>query len=411
MKTLHIHTGTPMAALAACLLGAGLQTPIFGSGESAGLRPLPGPSAAPQGQGEPVEIRFQPAEGLELKKLFKHSHELNVDGISRYRDAGTPTDLDVTGWVSTDSLIVMRDHYVAVDEGGTASLSRLFQRILHKGKATMSSGGSGQFESKMTGGSPLEGRTVLFNRQAEGAEHARRLEFFDGPEDILAPIREDMDAKGILPDGPVVEGDFWYLDSIDLLELLAPGGDLNIYPLGFSEFSRLVKLGGGGALGDMLTLDSIGSATVVYGGKREVDGVSMGILHLSSISLNSVVDQTDAYRDAMPAEERDRPGLMRQCIFEFSMIGEGEVLWNLEGGYMHSLEIEGQESVGMLVSKEFKDVGAPAYIETERTTLSGKISFDHKFSIAPPHDEDPHHRERPEAKPLDREKVGKLGGK
>ena len=138
-----------------------------------------------------------------------------------------------------------------------------------------------------------------------------------------------------------------------LAQIMAPGGDLAF------EMEVDGTAGGGpvpgsdpGQMGDFSaffedTLDGDASGKLVE--IRDADGVKVAVIELE-FDVTGSADLTEMVAESMQNNDELPPGVsMDVDRMEMAMTYEakGELLWNLDAGHVHSLEIEGDATTEM----------------------------------------------------------------
>ena len=290
------------------------------------------------------DVAFLPRAGSTLTKTFVIDMTSSIDDMElTVKGEESPAPEMVVNTTITSSFSVT-DHYDAVGDGRPEVLTRVYTSASSESSVEMSNPVMGDQDVESSAETELEGKTVRFTWDAdeEAYEVAFGADDEGEDEELLADLEEDMDLRAMLPDTGVNEGDTWDIDPSVILFALAPGGDWHLEP----DNDEAADPSGGGDFSRMLDeLD--GSATGTYQGSKEVDGHNLGIIALS-FEVNSTKDITEMAIEAADAAEA--PAGMEQDIqsmdvqFEFSL--EGTLLWDLQAGVFHSLELSGDtESV------------------------------------------------------------------
>ena len=118
--------------------------------------------------------------------------------------------------------------------------------------------------------SVLEGESVEFVWNEEEETHDVVLPDSSALEDEdLEGLIEDMDFRGLLPDGEVDEGDEWEIDLLVMLSLFSPGGDTKLIPETNEEMEDMGMGGDTGDATDYFNEDIEGEFTAVFDGDRK----------------------------------------------------------------------------------------------------------------------------------------------
>ena len=289
-------------------------------------------------------IKFQPAQGLVLKKSFENTNEMTLDEMDMLMNGEPlpfPMDMDIT--VSSEQTVVVVDTIGTVRGGHPVKLERTFDTLSSNAVSSMSSSMMGDEEMEAAGSSELEGLSVVFTwDDDEGEFGVAFAEDSDGDEDLLEGLKEDMDLRVLLPEGDVSEGEDWSVAPELMISVLAPGGDLAIVPED-TEMGGMGMPGGGMNMEQMLgELD--GDVTCKLTGLRDVDGAKIAVIAIS-IEIESTNDLTEMIQEMM--EEAELPpeaGSMEieSVDVELSIEGEGELLWDITHGHFLELTISSE---------------------------------------------------------------------
>jgi hypothetical protein len=345
---------------------------------SAGLALAAQPPADPAGA---EGMRFQPADGSVLVKRFNIGHELNLDSVGQVFDGGPFQAERLTSTISTWFTLTAEDRYLELSDGRGRRLRRTYLDLGGGGKLNMRPEGFPQQpEQDAVLVSPLRNRSVDFTWIDAEQDWSRcwSTEHFD--EEWLAGIRGDMDLLALLPPGEVAEGQGWELPIGAVRALLAPGGNHLITPRTPNVFSRTIEVGVGGDFSEILGPDLLGRLTATFTGVREQDGKRLAVVELSIEGLQSFADRTALYRTAMPEEERREQTRLVTVLLEYRLDARGELLWDLDAGHAHSVELSGEETFINSMTKELPTQGRLARIDAQ-ATFSGTLTL--SFEVAP----------------------------
>ena len=298
----------------------------------------------------PVEDRpaFAPGAGLRLTKAYAEDTQLTVEAIE-LTVAGRTEEPPPGAVLSVARRAVWADEYLDLSGGRVERLRRGFDRLGLRAALSVAEPEPGEIEVRAT--SPLEGSTVRFEWNA--VEGVYDPSFQDGGDSaLLDDLAIETDLKAFLPDGPVSPDDTWDVDPARLSTVFAPGGDLRFQAGGpapqggplepiVAVAAGLAHLGHPGAV-------YAGEVRATYRGNREVDGVAVGRIELE-LDVSAEVELDDALRAAV-----DRAGDLgiepRDLDFAWTLAGEGQLLWNLERGHLHSWVWEGEATLEALLS-------------------------------------------------------------
>ncbi len=321
-------------------------------------------------------VRFAPKEGLSLTKVFTNQTTLTVDSMEMIID-GQPMpeemgdmEMDTTTTVKS----VVTDVYTKMAEGRPHSLRRTYDELTTEGNVEMG-GMAGDMEQDFTGSSELEGKAVVFTWSDEEGEYAAAFaEDDDADPELLEDLWEDMDLRDLLPTGSVEPGATWRIENDRLVHVLAAGGDMKILPDDMEEMASMGPTPGMSTLKDMMG-EVTGSAIATYTGKREVDGVEVGVIEikLDISGANDITDLLQEMTDEMPIEMEAEVSYDAADI-EFELKGEGELLWNLAGGHLHRFELDAEMAFAMDMAMVMSMMGQDMEMEMNME-MSGNVQL------------------------------------
>ena len=328
------------------------------------------------------KVSFAPGEGVSLTKTFSVEGKLELDEMEVLMNGeANPMMPSMEMSMTWDQAIKIADQYVKLGDGRPAELTRHFEDIAQEIDMEMSMEMMGQTNdqnAKGTGTSDLEGKTITFHWDEGSEEYAASFaEGTEGEEDLLEGLIEDMDLRMLLPADEVAEGDEWDIPTSALVDLFAPGGDLK-WDVEM-EGGDAMSMGGGDPetmsnLRDMFGESVKGTATARYAGTRSVDGTSgtFAVIELK-IDIESANDLTEKIEEAMAESLPEGVDVSLESVdMEFTFAGGGELVWDLRGGHMKSLAIEGDVTIGMDMAMTM-NVGEEMSMEMSMQ-MSGTIS-------------------------------------
>lgn len=264
--------------------------------------------------------------------------------------------------------LVVRDTVRAAEEGCATTFTRTFEEVEGFSSMHMSMPMMDAVDSESDESSALEGLTVVFEKADEDFE-ASFPEDQGGDEDLLEGLAARLDLGQLLPEDEVEEGETWEVDPA-LLELLrSPGGNLHLE--GDEDVMSM------GEVPDPEEYEYDGSITAEYAGTREVEGRQLAVLTLK-VDLGSMADLTELAQEQAQADELPEGAVMPEIeslIQETWAEGEGEALWDVEAGRLHSLalelEVENVQSATMSL-----DFGAGVQSMEQSMTMGGTERFE-----------------------------------
>jgi hypothetical protein len=265
------------------------------------------------------ELRYAPEDGTTLTRTFEAHAELGPG--------------EAKGWINGQELegaeqgsfeflerIVVRDRIEGVEEGRPTALVRTFVELLQESTYTLD-----DEETEETSTSDLEGRSVRFVWDDEEEGYVAEVADEEGEldADLLEGLREDLDLRGILPDDEVEEGDEWEVEPEVYIAFMWPSGLLDFHAEGEEIDDSIRELNQG-------TIDGIaGKCTARFAGVRDEDGVRVAVLAV----------EFDVETHAEITVDDEGASLETQLSVEREL--EGEILWDLEHGHVHSAALSG----------------------------------------------------------------------
>jgi hypothetical protein len=156
-------------------------------------------------------------------------------------------------------------------------------------------------------------------------------------------------------------------------------------PEGGSMFGRMMEIGVGGDFADFYVPQG-GEIVATYKGRRPVtvvEGtpplvVEAGVIELA-VNFVSLADRKYLYRMAMPQTERRENAKVEDVPLEYTFLGTGELLWDIEGGRALSLKLEGQEGYVSTVTKTRFDRPKPERY-SQQSRFSGPLKLQITFA-------------------------------
>ena len=293
-------------------------------------------------------VEFAPSDGTTVTKTFTTVMEFGLDDMSMLMNGEeSPMMPQMEMDMTMTSTVTVSDEYVSVEDGRPSELERTFDTISQEMDIEISVGDMGDQSVTGSGSSELEGETVVFKWDEDAEEYELSFADDEGDEDLLENLTEDMDLRALLPEDEVSEGDTWDIPLAGLVDILAPGGDLKLDididgeammgpdPTMMADMREM--------LADMLE----GEATGKYLGSRDADGTTVGVIELT-IEIDTARDMSDLLEEIMAEQGPEGFEMIIDRVdVEFALETEGELLWDLRGGHVYSLSLEGDIAVAM----------------------------------------------------------------
>lgn len=323
-----------------------------------------------------ASIRFAPEAGTTVTKRFTTVTEMSLDELDMLmngEDAGAmmpQIDMDLT----MEQGLLIKDTYIESADGRPVQLSRHFAEVGQDTTMDMSMEMMGETQEQsqdMPATSDLEGTTVLFSWDADGEEYEKEFaeDSAGEDEDMLDGLAEDMDLRCLLPSGDVSEGDEWDIPMENLVDFLAPGGDLS-WDVEIEGMDSMAGMGGNpemmSNLREMMG-DIEGEARAQFTGMES----GMAVIEIT-IQIDTAQDMTELMEAAMAESPSPMMPSIDRVDIELEVEGRGKMLWNTRAGHVGSVAFEAEMAVAMDMEMSLDTGQAPMTIETS-FAMSGTI--------------------------------------
>jgi len=276
------------------------------------------------------ELSFSPEEGSSLSKSFELELSLALDDAMILVNGQDMAEAILSQEPGVDATFMMlvQDTYEEMGDGRPNKLLRTFEEASMEYDTGDDSGSEPMDD--------LEGVSVRFTWDDE--EEGYVVEFADeeqdADEEVLSSLGEDMDLRALLPYDGVEIGDTW--DVLDVGSVLMPGMDLRNamdsgdIPPEAEPFMAWLE-------GETDNMVESMTMSCEYVGSRDEGGVRVGVVSVLqectySVSLADMIAEMSAAQGVEPDVE--------YADVEFELYGEGELLWDLEGGHVVSFDLE-----------------------------------------------------------------------
>jgi hypothetical protein len=286
---------------------------------------------------------YQPKEGTTLVKKISIENELELDDMTLEVDGRDVSEMasQVEMSLKVTQEVTVTDHYEALGGGRPTKLKRSFDVISSNTHVSGSNPAVGAEEKDIPLKSELEGTTVVFSWDEDEDSYDMAFDGQQGDTDLLEELEENLDLRGFLPSDEVAVGDSWEVPADAVKAALAPGGDIKLRPeTGTDPMGGLNQMSQNDMIGD---LD--GDFTAVYAGTREEDGKRVAAITLK-IDAKSARDMTEHLDEIQEKLKENLPDGLEMDITaldsEYAFEAEGELLWDLEAGLVHSLQLSGE---------------------------------------------------------------------
>ncbi len=329
---------------------------------------------------EETTIEFKPREGAVVKRTFTTRSEMTLDSMDMTVNGQAPPmmpSMDMT--VTTEATTVVEDKLSSVRDGRIARLERSFVDIDQRTEMVMEIDMMGQVQSQdmdMAAESALAGETVVFawNEQTEEYTPAWPAGK-EGKPELLKNLMADMDMVGLLPAGPVTEGQSWEVPTRALMPIMAPGGDLKLVPKDLDP--QMGMMSPQSTAFDWFGEGLTGTVTATFEGLREG---GLGAIRIR-FELKNAVDLTSMMEESMskiemPPEAGEID--FKHLDMEIEYDGEGLLLWNLAEGRASSFESSGDFGMIMDIGMQMKNEGMDMELE-QMLEMSGSLNQTARF--------------------------------
>lgn len=299
-------------------------------------------------------LRYAPAADVPLVKSWTAEHILTMQSFTSQVGDEPVVTYPVTGKMNSKQTLVVSDTLRELGEGRPAVLERRFDRI--RSEATLNVTGEVETERKARLESKLEGAEVRYTWVPEEDTYGKFFHAEEGDEASLAPLGEDMDLRCVLPKGPVEVGATWQFATEDLVHLLAPCGEVQLRTAEDSDrrLARSVRFGLGGGLEYAFNGKSQAECNVTWKEVRAVDGRSCAVLELA-VDGRFLGAKSEILGEDVLMGEALRGARIDRFEIALRVEGRGEVLWDLENGRAHSMELALAEDATLRVFEEGPD--------------------------------------------------------
>jgi hypothetical protein len=326
-------------------------------------------------------ITFAPKADVSVTKTFTHKADLEATSVE-ISFSGMEDDPVVDMNMSWERSQTFTDTYLVSAGGKPTKLRRDFGELEHEVEGNLaveSTGFSAEETSQGDGESALTGQAVVFTRGEEDQVEVEWVKGEGGKDDLLEGLLIEADLLGFLPGKDVSKGDSWDVDGPAFVRLLIPGGSSALeLESGGDEFSLEMTVVGLDPLFLSQLEQTLGEvkfceATATFSGEREVDGVRMAVLELD-VELEATCDVSDVMGKML----EDLPGdevfaELTSCDTLVAIEAMGEMLWNLDAGHVHALELTGDLRIELDRSVEVDSNGQ--LIEVDLTLeLEGSLA-------------------------------------
>jgi hypothetical protein len=334
-----------------------LLLPLFGTPASEG--PTFGPEA-----GSEVRITFDQVSELELTGT---ESTFTVNGEDQ--DTGEAPQIEVVR--NFVEHISYTEEFLEIDGDRPTRVRRTYEEIGVTSSDNVVDAEGGEHESTTEEESALEGTTVLFVWEEDDEEYTKSFGDDGGDEELLEKLNLDGYLIEFLPDGEIAEGEEWEIDASAFHILTYPGGDLSYETVDAEEEDD----GSREDLDEQYRENMEGEILAEYQGTRDEDGILVAVIALTVETSTSIEQEQEL--EAQIGEETADGTATNTMEFEFEL--EGELLWDLEAGRAHSLQLSGDKTFNLTNNQQFEGAGLTIEIASSQEfegTLELRYSFE-----------------------------------
>lgn len=190
-----------------------------------------------------------------------------------------------------------------------------------------------------SGESELEGSTVRFTWDADDEEFSPGFpEGESGDDDLLEGLTAEFPWASYLPEEGVEAEDEWEIAPEVLIRTMELGGDMSLSTDEEGSLRSVMSQVSGGRDGEYG-----GEMTATLVAVTEVDGRTQAEISIE-VNVSIAQDNTEDARAEMEDSDELPEGAvvpdLQSMVIETTYEGEGTLVWDVEGGYLVSLEFE-----------------------------------------------------------------------
>jgi hypothetical protein len=327
-----------------------------------------------------TKIAFTAGEGTTLTKIFTSRLELELDEMRVLRDGQEPDGLpELEMRVTTDLDVVVKDEYLALENGTPRKLRRSFETIDVATLMAMEVNLQGQTnnqDSTVQAGSELQGETIEFTWNAETKEYDVAFVEEEGDKELLVGLFEDMDLRAFLPGREVEVGDEWEVEPREIATVMAPGGDLKLVPEELA-YDMSGMSGQMGELSDWFDENLQGKVSCRLTEVRTEGDNRIAVIAIE-LKLENDVDLTEMAQEELENVELP-PGAgeieVEHMQIDLRIEGEGVLLWDLGAGHFHALDVESDFEMKMDIGVSLELPGFGDVMHSQEFDMSGSLTF------------------------------------
>ncbi|MDA1266113.1 MAG: hypothetical protein O2816_13615 [Planctomycetota bacterium] len=330
-----------------------------------------------------MELRWAPSAAA-VQHDWVTGHQLYLDSFVRQVEG--KRDVPPIRWlIRTERTLRAVDELRRSEDGRPLDLRRTYKKgLLVARMEPIDDPNQAAHDLELT--TPLDGTSVVYTWVPSDGNYGKYYDALEGPEPALAELREDLDLRCLLPEGPVSVGQSWTVDAMDMHDVLEPGGQLALdCERGNRVLKRNLGTGMGHSLYHLFGGSSTGTITMqltgVENGKASISMQLSGLRYLADVS--EYVRTSELSRETLVGMQMTGG----QLVISFE--GTGNLVWDLAALRASSFQLTADETMEMTLHSEVFDEQL-----TERIRMVGM--FRASYSSGPPGlDEAPEGPEEP----------------
>lgn len=302
--------------------------------------------------------RFAPADATTLKKtIVTESHVKAKSETMKIDDEEHEREVEYS--VDDESKCVVTDKYVKSKEGRPLHLERTFEELTSE--STQSSGDEEDGPIKREQESALTSKTVIFKWDDKKDEYAISFEDDKGDAELLADLDEDLDFRAFLPPNEVKEDATWTVDGSLAKVLMFPGGDLKMKTADDDEdeVERSAKIN------RSMRENLKGKFTATFKGAREEGEKKLAVIELKGEF--KTLGEADSEKQG-------------KTELDVTITLSGELVWDVGGNHVHSVEMQGEDHTTYSMSIEGDDDEGTHHKFRSEIVFTGTTKFSMKVA-------------------------------
>ena len=324
-------------------------------------------------------LTFGPEIGTVLEKEFSFETSLVLDNMDMLLDGEplpVPVDMEMSGNANVEFSVT--DIYSELEGDRLLKLTRTLDSLSVSNESVLSGSALGEQVSQANGESELTGKTVVFSREQDSDQVAVEFaEGSDGAEALLEDLHIEFDFRDLLPGDAVEVGSVWEVEPGDLIDVLAPCGDLKI-SLSIDGQATGLTPGADPSTDLRSVLGEIeGSVEATFTGLREEGDRQFAVIALA-VDVEATKDLTEETRAAMSSVGEGLPEgsnvEVQSFDSELTLEGEGELLWDVAGGHFRSFKLD-VEMTSTIDAANSIGNGGPRSLQEMNIETSGSMVF------------------------------------